>query len=415
LTKNAAGLLARALTLVYDDFVEMAYRIVLRTFTCGFLAAIASAAPTKAQGLLAPRDLPEANRLLDSDSKAPRSQLKCDVQIRKPFVDFDFRFVSLFEVSASLAQFAPGRRIELLLRVTPTEGKPVLLANGFRIPRVPPNLASGFKPDRFGVNVGGGFATGAGRYQAELLVLDDRGRSHYKKWNVEAKNDSKDSISPVLARSAVAPLIADRWNGKLDPKGLHLTVLLDATAPGVYSSNFGERFLLQQMLASLLREVPCASVRVVAFNMDQEREVFRDENFGPAGFARLSVTLKNLQVAVVSYRALQRGNSTRFLAGLVQEQISAPADAVIFLGSNMHVMEKPSKEMKESLDPGPAHVFYFEYVGYRRFHFPDSIEYLTQDLHGTVFQITSARDFGGALQKMDKQLGTARRRYQVPR
>jgi hypothetical protein len=374
-----------------------------------FLAGIALAAPTKAQSLLAPRDLPEANRLIDSDSKAPQSQLKCDVQIRKPFVDFDFRFVSLFEVSASLAQFVPGRRIQLLLRVTPTEGKPVLLANSFRIPQVPPNLAASFKPHRFGVNVSGGFATGAGRYQVELLVLDDGGRSHYKKWNVEAKNNSKDSISPVLARSAVAPLIRDRWNGKLDPKGFRLTVLLDATAHGVRSANFGERFLLQQMLASLLRDVPCASVRVVAFNIDQEKEVFRDEDFGAGGFARLSAALRNLQVAVVSYRSLQRGSSTKFLAGLVQQEVSAPSDAVIFLGSNMHVLEKPSKATEESLDPGPAHFFYFEYIGYRQFHFADSIEYLTQDLHGAVFHITSARDFGTALQKLDKQLGAARR------
>jgi hypothetical protein len=55
----------------------------------------------------------------------------------------------------------------------------------------------------------------------------------------------------------VLPLVADSWDGKLDPKGVRLTVLLDATATNPSDAKLWNQDVLLQQLASLLRQVPC--------------------------------------------------------------------------------------------------------------------------------------------------------------
>jgi hypothetical protein len=377
-------------------------------FTAMFLAAIALAVPAQAQELLPSQDIPEANRLMDAESKA-RNSLKCDIFTRFPFVDFDFRYVSRYHVSAPWTEFAPDQRLTVLLRISPAQGKPVLLAHSFRIQPVPPEMNSSFRPKSAHVRISGGFAVGDGPYLVELLLYDDRGRIRYKRWRVAATYDRKEAMMPALGPSTVVPLVADHWDSGLDPNGFRLTVLLDATAASAFASDLHERFLLLQLLTSLLREVPCKSATVVAFNLDQQREIFREENFDAQGFARLSTALKDLQLAVVPYQALRRGNSAKFLASLVEKQNSAQqsADAVIFIGSNTHVREKQRTSAQEPPDAGTSHFYYFEYLGFHP-HFPDTIDYLTRDLRGRVFLIDSVSDFSAAIAKLRAKLGTAK-------
>jgi hypothetical protein len=393
---------------------------VLTPFTALFLAGIALAVPARAQESLSAQDIPEANRLIDTDSKVANS-LKCHIEMWRPFIDFDFRYVSLFGISANGVQFAPGDRLTLLLRITSAQGKRFLLARNFQIPAIPRDMVSSFRPKSVRIGVTGGFAIGEGRYVVELLLYDDRGHKRYRRWNSAAIIDRKETMTPALAPSTVAPLLADRWDGKLDPNGFRLTVLLDARATRERTSDLREErfslapFLLPQVLASLLRQVPCESVTVVAFNLAQEREIFRQEQFDAQGFARLSTALKNLQPAVVSYQALQRGNSAEFLVGLVEKQISAQQspDAVIFIGPNTHVREQQPKRVRNSLEAATQHFFYFEYFGFRT-PFPDAIDYLTRDLHGTVFRINSVQDFGTAVEQLQAQLATTRRTQNSP-
>jgi hypothetical protein len=140
-------------------------------------------------------------------------------------------------------------------------------------------------------------------------------------------------------------------------------------------------------------------VDIVAFSLDQQREIFRQANFDSQGFDQLATALKSLQLGVVSYRALERGSSSEFLVRFARDEITAgnPPDALIFIGSNNHFLDKVHAQLV--LEPRAPRLFYFEYYGYRT-PFPDSIDYLMQDLHGTVFRINSAREFGTAVQRM---------------
>jgi len=65
------------------------------------------------------------------------------------------------------------------------------------------------------------------------------------------------------------------------------------------------------------------------------------------------------------------------------------------------------KELMSALGTNNPRFFYFEYFPWFGFRpeFPDAIDYLTRELHGTVYKIHSAGDLGQAIQKMLAQLG----------
>lgn len=375
-----------------------------KKLTLALLSTFGFALSLGAQELVPPEGIPGVNRLIDSQAK--HNALKCGVHHWGPILGLNLRYRTGFSIFSGFRQFAVGDALIIFLRVTPQGGAPVLLGHSFQIPPVPRGITDRVAA-KSNVNMIGAFAVGPGRYKAELLVIDQRGRSFYKRWKLKTSTPSKQALASALGPLTVKPLPADNWDGRLDPHGVRLTVLLDATATSVTAAKLqNEAFLLLQLLASLLRQVPCQSVSIVAFNLDQQREVFRQENFDAAGFAKLSAALRQVQFSTVSYQALQRGSWSKFLLRMTEEQISAnnPADAVVFIGASTHFVEKLPKELRESLAPGTSHFFYFEYYGYR-VPLPDAIDYLTRNLKGTVFRISSAEEFGKAIQKMLAQLG----------
>jgi hypothetical protein len=377
---------------------------VSKKLTLALLTTFGFAVPSGAQELVPPEQIPAVNQLMDREAK--ENSLKCAVHHWGPILGLDLRYHAGFSSFSSARQFAIGDALVALLRVTPQGGVPVLLGDSFKIPPVPRGIKARVAA-KSEVNITGAFAVGLGRYRVELLVVDQRGRKFYKRWTLKTSTHGKQAAASALAPLTVKPLVADNWDGKLQPQGVRLTVLLDATATSVNAAKLrNEAFLLLDLLASLLRQVPCQSVTLVAFNLDQQREVFRQEHFDAEGFAKLSAALRQVQFSTISYQALQRGSWAKFLLRITDEQISAndPADAVVFVGASTHFVEKLPKELRPSLTPGASHFFYFEYYGYR-VPLPDAIDYLTRNLKGTVFRINSAEEFGKAIQKMLAQLG----------
>jgi hypothetical protein len=261
----------------------------------------------------------------------------------------------------------------------------------------------------------GAFNVGEGRYSVELLLLNRQGQSCYKRWSVETGNNAHLAVPFAMDPLSVAPLVHGTWDGKLDPKGVRVSILMDAApmnplAPKLHA---WDRALLLQTLSSLLRRIPSQSVRFVAFNLEQQREVFRQDKFDAEGFDKLATTLKQLELTSVSYQTLQRGSVARFLSTIVQEQISAqaPSDVVILLGPATRFDQKPPVDSQETVSP---RFFYFE-LHWPGPHFPDSIEYLTKELHGSTFLITSANELALAIQKTVSRIEPAEKGDDAPK
>ncbi len=329
-----------------------------------------------------------------------------------PSLDFTFRFDEAYVISCRVGQFETGEKLISYVRITPNPGTPLALGEQFQVPEVPPEVVAKVGRKRaYGaqIEMSGAFAVGEGKYAVELLLIDRQGRTYRKHWHVEAKQRHKDESVPLaLPANTASALISKPWDGQLTENGVTLTVLLHATPmnPRAAKLYAWDRAFLLQSLNSLLREVPCRSVRVIAFNVGQRREIFHQDRFDSDGFVELMDALRHTEMATVSAKALQQEGWAGMLARLAREQIASKdaSDAVVFLGPNMQLWNKVPREMIRGLEPGPHRFFYFEYYPWTGYEFHDAIDSLTEELHGTVFRIHTAAQLSQAIQKMLGQI-----------
>lgn len=256
-----------------------------------------------------------------------------------------------------------------------------------------------------------GFAAGEGQYRVEVLVADQAtGRASQKRWSVRVARSSSQHAAQIAIPYDTVMSLAKRprpfW---LDSsgKGLRLTILLDAAPMDPRSPKLQawDRAFLVESLSSLLGQIPCASVRLVALNLDQQREVYRQDQFDDAGFIKLADALQNLELGTVSYRVLQDGNGWMgMLLDFANRELVArnPSDAVIILGPrSRYNAGVPRRTLKTRETPNP-HFCYIEYFPgrIRRNLLPDTLSNLTRRLDGAVYEIYSPGDLAHAIQKM---------------
>jgi len=116
---------------------------------------------------------------------------------------------------------------------------------------------------------------------------------------------------------------------------------------------------------------------VIASNLDQQQELFHQDNFDRDGYMKLATGLHTLEFGTVSYRALQHGSWRDWLVHLANQQTSAkdPSDVVAFLGPNSHFLDKVPGALRDDPD-APPHFFYLEYYPRMGAEFPDAIDSL---------------------------------------
>jgi hypothetical protein len=360
--------------------------------------------------------------LLDSDHSP--DLLGCSIHTTSPALDFAFRLEVRYIVSCHLSTFE-GRvsKILVIVRVTPDGGKPTLLGEPYSLPE--PNADKELKQD---FEMSGAFAIGEGQYQMEVLVADEgTGRTSRKRWSERVSRHigqraAQDSVPPGTVFSmGVRP-----WPIKMDTSGngLKVTILLDVAPLSFRSPSLHawDRAMLLQSLSSLLKQIPCASVRLRAFNLDQQRELFRQDSFDDAGFGKLADSLRNLELGTISYQVLQRrSDGPSMLWDYANQELTAadPSDAVIILGPHTrHIEEIPRGVLKQRETRNPQFV-YFDYfplgsqLGEREFdpryhpnirYRPDIFATLTKHLDGTVYVISSPTDLARSIQKMLKRV-----------
>ncbi|MDE3180721.1 MAG: hypothetical protein KGM47_13820, partial [Acidobacteriota bacterium] len=170
-----------------------------------------------------------------------------------------------------------------------------------------------------------------------------------------------------------------------------------------------DRVLLLQLLSSVLRDTRWSSVRLIAFNLAQERQIFTDDAFNESGFVPLSRALTNLDLTTIPYQAIEPGAMEHFLVRLTDGSSKGavkPLDAVVIIGPvarlnpvNPQVLPRPAGDQK-------APLFYFQYFshGLSRQHIPDAIADVTTAWGGTVFNIDSPAGLAKAISKFEAVL-----------
>ncbi len=387
--------------------------IRLLRITLSVVSLLVFASPAETQVVISAKDSPDAIRALDN---APaKDSLGCKIRIPKnPYLDFVFRYIAIVSIGCDFGVIQPGMKVIEFVRVTPEHGQPVVMTEEFAVPQnVREELPFSSDLDQLRLLMSGGFAIGPGRYSVEVVLTDQRGHTSRQQRELKTGNDKHRNYQPpALPPDSVAPLLEVRWNGKLATGGLHLTVLLHAEGAGLGAE---DRVYLLQSLVALLTQVPCQSVKLIAFNLDRQQEIFRQRYFDSDGFVRLEKSMEQKEFVTIPYESLIPGAWEKFLLDMTQHEAGSTEqpDAVIFLGrgERSYLRHKLPMDAVRRLEVSNTQFFYFRYFrwypGYNGLH--DPFERLTKSLHGSVLEVRSPETLEQAIRKMLAQIDSTRR------
>jgi hypothetical protein len=363
-----------------------------------------ASAPALCQTVVDPRRIPESLRRFEP--RPGEEALHCELTPLKPALDFTFRFQSVFFVKVPLALYAgSGHFWTILIRAIPDGGEPVYFRTNIRLPEIPKTKVE--------AEIGGGFVMGEGRYDVQWLLADDSGRVCRKKWSVNAQlghgeRNIRVALPPHTADGFFSSKARDVRANRDDAAPFRLTVLLDAAPLSLRRTTLraSDSITLVGLLSSLLERLPARSVRLVVFNLDQRKEVFRQDPFARSALDRVMESINDLQLGVVDYHVLQnRRGHIEFLADLINQELEAPkpSDAVVFLGSSTRYLDKlPPAALRTNGTSAPR-FFYLQYRPYwrRTSTFPDIITQALHTLRGKTLAIHSPAEFARAIEQVE--------------
>jgi hypothetical protein len=326
------------------------------------LAAIilGTCAAASAQVLI---DASQAASVLKHVDPQASASLRCETTPVAPTLGFGLRFQTGYEVRVPLSQFhGPGHRISVLLRVNPEvkEGQAAYLLRSFDLPDVPDT--------EFVAEVAGSFLVGQGSYHSMSIVLDDVNRVCRNDWRLEVKPGRSERNRLLMQPNTVAPLTTGS-PGATTPGAeamlnrmtifLHAAPLIAGTSKLLPS----DVLTVTGSLAALLEQLPARAVRLVVFNLEQQKELYRNDGFTVRDLEQVTRVLDGLQLAMVDYHLLQQPQGqAEMLRALMHRELheASPSDAVIFLGPDGSSAGSESPGEADSIAPGQR-IVYLQY------------------------------------------------------
>jgi hypothetical protein len=351
------------------------------------------------------------------ESPEDRNDLPCIVTPQKPEIAFDLRFHTSYRVAIPLKDLAgTGDHLRVLIRVTPID-KPdnqIYLVDRFTVPPI--------QEDAKGeTSLPGGFTMGPGRYQVDWLMRDRAERVCSSHWEADAvRNPYNTDLPLTMAPDTVAQRPQEAF-GEQPPvqrassnRLLHVKILANFSPTNPHETTMKQWDVeaIVSILRSIAREPQIGRFSLTAFNMQEERVIFRQDNVERIDFPALGEAVDGIKLGTVDFRKLQDPlSSTHFLTSLLTEQLGPQTpepDAIIITGPKL-MLEKgiPRDALKEG---GRAHcpIFYLNYnFNPRSNPWRDAIGSALKVYRGLEYSITLPRDLGAALTDMMFRMGGA--------
>jgi hypothetical protein len=361
-----------------------------------------------AQIIVNPARLPP--RLRAMESPWDEKPLECTVTPIKPALNFAFRIQAGFTVRIPMNQFeGKGHGWAILTRITPREGDrhAVYLASRTPLPDVPKNKVE--------VEMGGGYLLGEGRYDVRWMLLDDQDRACHKDWAIEAKLTRTEREARVAMRPNTVAAFSLRGSPAAEPAHddvapLRITILMHAAplSPRRNRLRGTDGMLLVGSLSALLERLPTRSVRIVAFNLEQQKEIYRNDDFALDSIQQVWYAVNRLELDLIDYHTLlNRRGHMDLLAGLLNQEMHAaqPSDAVVILGPVARFIDKPPRDLLEKPAGDLPRFFFFQYKPWFRqpAALPDTLTLAVNSLKGKVLTIRTPGEFAKAIEQLEKR------------
>jgi hypothetical protein len=367
--------------------------------TVAFLTASSSQAQTLLSGGMF--------RLFTSDaavleSTENRKDLPCVVTPTKPSLGFDLKFHSGYEVSIPLKELAgDGNQLTMIFRVIPEANpdEPVFLSQRMSVPEIDADA----KGDAY---LQGTFLVGEGKYHVDWLMRDRGEQVCSSNWQIEASLPSKDKdMSLDIAAATVVP--ADTEPFKEEPPveraladtPLNVKVMVNFAPQNALSATLQplDTNALVSILRNMAREPRIGKFSIVAFNMQEQRVIYRQEGVSQIDFPALGEALHSISLGTVDLKRLgQKHGDTEFLTNLISHEIKdaqEKPDAVIIAGPKVMLDDSVSQESLKQLGELAYPVFYMNYnLNPQAVPWRDAIGSAVKYLKGAEYTITRPRD-----------------------
>jgi hypothetical protein len=344
------------------------------------------------------------------ETQDPRKDIPCTVTPGKATLGFDLRFHGGYDVNVPLKELAGSEnQLTVVFRVTPQEHKDQqsFFVQHFKVPA----LAEDSKGE---VTLNGSVDLGEGNYHVDWLMRDRSERVCSFYWDVEASLPPKDKqIELGLAAGQVEQLQPEQFvdeppvSRTPSPHPLNIKLLVNFAPQNNEAASLQphDTLALVSILRRISREPQFGKFSVVAFNIQEQRVLYRQSSADRIDFPALGDAINSVKLGRVDLKRLaQKHGDTEFLTDLITREMSADdhPDALVFAGPKIMLEEGVPQETLKPFAPDIDYpVFYMNYALYpQQTPWKDSISRAVHVFKGTEFTISRPRDLWFAVSEM---------------
>lgn len=350
------------------------------------------------------------------DSGEAKKDLPCTVTPVKPILGFDLRFHSGYDITIPLKELSGnGDTLTIVFRVTSGTVKdtPVYFSQRYNVPEIDADAGGN-------AYLGGSFDIGEGDYHVDWLMRDRIERVCSSSWDVTAALTGRDqTVKLPIERDRIQasdveffkdePAVT-RINPESGPDGapgsgadtprkapLKVKVLINFAPQEGNASSMQpiDISALVSILRNIAREPRIRKFSLVAFNMNEQRVVYKNDNADQIDFPKLGKALATLKFGMIDYKKLADPHSgSDFLAKLVMDELpNSNADAVIFVGPKVMLTDNVPPDNLKDLANVSVPVYYMNYNLFPvQNPWRDPIGNVVKRLRGSEYTIARPRD-----------------------
>jgi hypothetical protein len=345
-------------------------------------------------------------RLFSSDAAIleageTRKDIPCTVQPVKPVLGFDLKFHAGYDVTVPLKELAGGENhLTMVFRVYP-ENKPdeaAYFSQRWNVPAIDEDAGGN-------ANLAGIFDVGEGKYHVDWLMRDRAERVCSHSWDAEASLPPKDKQMALdIAAGVVQPVETEPFKQeptveRASAENLTVKVVVNFAPQDSLSAALQpiDTNALLSILRSIARDPHIAKFSIVAFNMQEQRIIYRQDASNQIDFPALGEALRSLNLGTVDVKRLsQKHGDTEFLASFLTQEIVDPKeapDAVIIAGPKVSTEGNLPQDAFRQAGDLKFPVFYMNYnLNPTVNPWRDAIGAAVKTLKGAEFTISRPRD-----------------------
>ena len=343
------------------------------------------------------------------EAREPRKDLPCTLVPQKPVLGFDLRFHAGYDISVPLKELS-GTQNQLIMVFRVAEASkpdfPVYFVQRINVPTIEEDA-------RGDALLQGSFDLGEGKYQVDWLMRDRTDRVCSSFWESEASLSAKDKgVVVTLEKGEIAP--TDREQFEAEPflrrtdgsGGLNMKVLVNFAPQNAQSATLqqSDTDALVSVLRCMQRDPRIGRFSVVAFNVQEQKVLYRQEGLSEIDFPAIGEALRNLHLGRVDIARLgQKNSNSDFLGDLLVNEIGATEkpDAYVITGPKTLMEESISAEKLKSSPGTDLPVFYLNYnLAPQATPWHDALSGAIKFFKGQEFTISKPRDLWFAITEL---------------